>query len=446
MKIEFLKKKVAFRWLSVFLLIAILLPTFVACKGDGGETETEAPVTLNGTPLSDYEIIFSWNNKKGEMAAANQLKSTLAEKFGVELRVMEDSEELPQKAIVIGDADAGAITSKTLELADAEYCIEVDADKVYVLARSSVGFEKAMEMLYEQINAGVESQSITVTAREKQSYASNVLNTMTFNIYHWDKADLHVQRVQTVLKENKPDVIGFQEITQQWIGWLMEDSEISSLYGYVGKARGDYTEEWAAIFYRKDMFNLIESKTRWLYGEDGSFGSNTVGGLINSMDEYTGDRGKIYYRIYTYAILERKVDSKQIVFINTHLDVGGQTSAQYPGERDVPNKQIEYIINFAKAMQAQGYPVVLTGDFNGNRSSVICKKIFDAGFISTETASANIVYNANAERPYNSEKSIDHIFVLAENCYFDTYTCLNNKIRRDYPSDHHARLAKFILE
>lgn len=445
MKSAIFQKSVAIRLLTVLLAFAMLLPMLVACNGD-----EEAPpivATLNGTPLSDYEIVFSWNNKKGEMAAANQLKSTLAEKFGVELRVMEDSEELPQKAIVIGDAEVGAITSKTLELADAEYCIEVDADKVYVLARSSVGFEKAMEMLYEQINAGVESQSITVTAREKQSYANNVLNTMTFNIYHWDKADLHVQRVLTVLKENKPDVIGFQEITQQWIGWLMEDPEISSLYGYVGKARGDYTEEWAAIFYRKDMFNLIESKTRWMYGEDGSFGSETVGGLINSMEEYTGDRGKIYYRIYTYAILERKIDSKQIVFINTHLEVGGQTSAQYPGTRDVPNKQIEYIINFAKAMQAQGYPVVLTGDFNSRRGSVVCDKIFDAGFISTETASANVVFNTkNTDKPYDSEKSIDHVFVLAENCYFDTYTCLNNKIMRDYPSDHHARLAKFILE
>ena len=408
MKIEFLKKKVAFRWLSVFLLIAILLPTFVACKGDGGETETEAPVTLNGAPLSEYEIIFSWHNKKGEQQAATQLKDSLAEKFGVSLRVMEDSSTLPQKAIVIGDADAAAITSKTQELGDTEYCIAVDADKIYVLAKSSIGIDKAMKMLYEQINAAADSRNLTVVAKDKQTYASNLLSTMTFNIYHWDKTEPHVLRVKTVLKENKPDVIGFQEITQEWIGWLMEDTEISSLYGYVGKERGDYTKEWTAIFYRKDMFDLIKTETKWMYGEDGSFGSDTVGGLINSMDEYTGDRGKIYYRIYTYAILERKMDSKQIVFINTHLEVGGQTSAQYPGANDVKNKQIEYVLNFAKAMQAQGYPVVLTGDFNASEGIPAFEKILAAGFLRAETNSPNFVLQ-NPNEEYNVSGAIDHV-------------------------------------
>ncbi len=280
----------------------------------------------------------------------------------------------------------------------------------------------------------------------KEPNSSMAVNAMTFNLYHWDKSELHLPRALTVLKENTPDVIGFQEITEPWIEMLMADPEIGSLYGYVGQERGDRTHEWAAIFYRKDKFDLIESKTRWMYGEDGSFGSETVGGLINSMEEYTGARGKIYFRIYTYAILLRKSDSKKMLFINTHLDIGGQTSAKYPGVRDVPNKQIEYVINFAKAMQAQGYPVVLTGDFNGNRSSVICEKIFDAGFISTEVASPNVVYDSNSEKAYVSEKSIDHVFVLAENCTFDTYTCLNSPILGGYPSDHNPRLATFVIE
>lgn len=289
------------------------------------------------------------------------------------------------------------------------------------------------------------------------------LSVMTFNMYHHDTETDHIDRVKSVIKTYAPDVIGFQEITQTWIeDKLMADAEIAALYGRVGTDRGDSTHEQTAIFYRKDKFDLIESETRWLYGEDDGIGSDTVGGLISSKEELTsGD--KVYYRCYTYAILERKSDSKRIAFANTHLELDKFTSAAYPNKGDVKNKQIDYVLNFAKSMQAQGYPVILTGDFNARMGSVVCNKILNAGFVRAEAATtkqtgeevSNATQSALYKNGYKDGKKkvnygIDHVFVLAENCYFDTYRICDEKIKasngvEDYPSDHLPRIAVIAI-
>lgn len=453
MKIDRKQKDVLLRVLAVLLLTVMTLPLLVACNGDGQNEgkESEAgenSATLNGTPIGDYEIIFSWHNQKGEQQAAKQVQKGVAEAFGVTLKIKDDSAGLPQKAIVIGDADKGDVTAESQSLENREYCVTVEGDRIYLLAITAYGFERAAEDLCNTV-ATAGSNTVTVATGEKQSYADDILNTMTFNIYNWDTGDDHLGRIQSVIKTNAADTIGFQEITEEWIDRIMADEEISAMYGCVGADRGDHTHEQAAIFYRKDKFDLIDSGTRWLYGEDGSVGSDTVGGLVNDVAELTNGGTKLYYRVYTYALLERKNDHQKMVFINTHLELSNYTSVTYPDEESIKNKQIDYVLNFAKEMQAAGYPVILTGDFNAQATSVVGKKILAAGFVRTE-AEAKTVIGTEVTDTYKNEdrwigKGIDHIYLLAEKGHCESYTILNKKIMREYPSDHLPRIATCVI-
>lgn len=330
-------------------------------------------------------------------------------------------------------------------------------------------------IVYSGGKSQMQGEETTFTVSLDQYYTGETVSTMTFNMYHHDTDTAHVERVQNVIRKYTPDVIGFQEITQTWIderimekyeilGNYIGGNDISKKYGYVATARGDNTKEQAAIFYRKDKFTLKDSGTRWLYGEDGSVGSDSVGGLINKVEDLTSSGGKIYYRIYTYAILERISDGKQMVFVNTHLELDHFTSALYPNPGDVKNKQIDYILNFAKQMQDQGYPVVIMGDFNARVGEVVCNKILNASFVRAEAATTKVEgaevnsasQNTEVYRDVKNSKDmkvnygIDHIFVLADKCYFDTYRICNEKFADSkdalgYASDHLPRIAVFAI-
>ena len=87
------------------------------------------------------------------------------------------------------------------------------------------------------------------------------LKVFTFNLRVASKADgenifwNRTDRIQALLADEKPDLIGFQEVTDQMRDWLR-----TSLPGYtvLGCGRGkDYRGESMALAYRTDAFELI---------------------------------------------------------------------------------------------------------------------------------------------------------------------------------------------
>ena len=298
------------------------------------------------------------------------------------------------------------------------------------------------------------------------------VTTMTFNIRNWEQqTNNHLERLILTIKEaNYPDVIGFQEMGTSpeqekwdWRAKIMADAEIAACYDYAGISRGDTTGESCIIFYKKDKFELIESETRWLYCEHGvtctsnSCTGSTVAGCFDGTSTSVGGE-TVYFRILTYVKLRRTVDKQEFAFVNTHLD----TTAFNPGgsyvEGQRQNKQMEYVLNFAKTLTDAGCPVILTGDFNARTGYASLELIADAGFTRAQTVAYDTV---GAEVPSSStykycgngtttpHKDIDHIFIHAEDCFVRQFTFCDQPIEyggtKAYASDHIPRIAEYII-
>lgn len=305
------------------------------------------------------------------------------------------------------------------------------------------------------------------------------VTTMTFNIHNHVVTDDHLERIKESIKSTMPDVIGFQEMSDdskhKWVQKLMADTEIYNTYGYVGESRGDVTGEQTTIFYKKDKFTVVESGVRWLYCEHGiqckssdCIGA-TIAGCFDGSELKDSANKDIYFRILTYAKLKRISDKKEFVFINTHLDTENfkPSNPQYTYQKyERQNKQIEYVLNFAKTMTDAGYPVILTGDFNAKSSYQVVTNIKNAGFIQTQNTAYKTVGaevedgHKNDSYYYTNHQSIqvtpcvdiDHIFIYAEDCFVRTYTFCDEPIKTvlvngvyEFPSDHIPRIAEYII-
>ncbi|HZH72536.1 MAG TPA: endonuclease/exonuclease/phosphatase family protein, partial [Mariniphaga sp.] len=95
------------------------------------------------------------------------------------------------------------------------------------------------------------------------------LNVMTFNVRYDNPNDganrweLRVPLIEKYLKEEMPDIVGMQEVRHNQVLDLMK---IMPGYSYVGSGRDDGKQggEYTPVFYREDIFNLLEDSQFWL--------------------------------------------------------------------------------------------------------------------------------------------------------------------------------------
>ena len=324
------------------------------------------------------------------------------------------------------------------------YDIPKDAGALHVSVMPSVTFTDSRGTM----NDAVKSASVDY-------WSDKTLSTMTFNIRNWDTSDAHLQRIKTVIKENTPDVIGFQEMSnlsgKKWVDKLLADSEIDAMYGYIGEDRTDGTGEQCAIFYRKDKFSVMESDVFYLYCAHGVHCTNTSCKGVEQAGNFSNAPTEAYNRLFTYARLKRLSDNKELIYMNTHLELSSSTI----DDIKLQTKEVDYLINFAKNWIESGYSVILTGDFNAGLTSATCQKLISAGYKSAESESERFI---GQELPqgeiYASEnrgmaRGVDHIFIYSNTCYFDSYKYCDQKITvggvADYPSDHIPRIATCVI-
>ena len=90
---------------------------------------------------------------------------------------------------------------------------------------------------------------------------------MSFNIRYGDLGNLTAEdrydNIEAVIEKGRPDSIGLQEATPEWMDYLKANLDD---YAYVGVGRDDgvNTGEYAAIFYLKDKYTAVDSGTFWL--------------------------------------------------------------------------------------------------------------------------------------------------------------------------------------
>jgi endonuclease/exonuclease/phosphatase family metal-dependent hydrolase len=219
--------------------------------------------------------------------------------------------------------------------------------------------------------------------------------------------------ITAALSQFSADSFGVQEATQQWLDIINE--KLGDRYAMVSQMRDSKSSsEASAVFYLKDKYNLIDSGTIWLSDTPDVFASKFTLSFCP--------------RIATWVVLENKTDGTRYTHINTHLDHVLES---------VRVKQIEVLSGKIAELEALGYPVVCTGDFNSDEGNDAYNKmtevLSDAKYIARESDNGRTYHNYG--RVLFGKKPIDFIFV-SEGVSVDTYKIIDEKIDRMYLSDH----------
>ena len=204
------------------------------------------------------------------------------------------------------------------------------------------------------------------------------------------------ERVAQYIQDMKLDVVGTQEVLQNQFNDLK--SLLPDFEG-VGVARDDGKEtgEYSAVFYRKSVFDALDSGTFWLAENPDSVG-------MMGWDA-------VCVRVATWAKLQHKTTGKIVMAVNTHFDHVGKVARRESALLII--RKIKEIVG--------GQPAVLTGDFNVTDQSEAYNTIvsnefvlLDAHKVAEKTSGANYTFHGFDKVDMEKRSKIDFVFVTPQ--------------------------------
>lgn len=142
-----------------------------------------------------------------------------------------------------------------------------------------------------------------------------------------------------MLDDQKPDIFGLQEALPEQKQYL---EDVLPDYNGIGVPRDDGKKkgEIMAIFWNKKTIKMLKWGTYWL--------SETPEVPSKGWDAAC-------LRTATWALMKDKKSGKKFYYVNTHLDHVGWEARK---------NGLALIVDRIGKMNKEGYPMVLTGDFN----------------------------------------------------------------------------------
>ena len=256
---------------------------------------------------------------------------------------------------------------------------------------------------------------------------STRLKIMSFNLRVDEECDginyffNRLDRVLEVLDREKPDVVGFQEVTDPMRAKLRDSLTDYTVQGCGREA--DYRGESMIFAYRKDEAELISLENIWLSMTPSVPGSS-----------YGGDQGEDC-RMFTAALLKPNGADKPFRFINTHLDHKGKT-ARYLSA-----------VQLTRYISLHDEPFVLTGDFNATPDTPEIKVITEAlAYRGAKDCTEGLpgTFHWFGKIPEERRPKIDYIFSDAP-CV-RAYIVEDTPVEGKYYSDHNAVCAILEIE
>ena len=204
------------------------------------------------------------------------------------------------------------------------------------------------------------------------------------------------ERVTQYIQDMKLDVVGTQEVLQNQFNDLK--SLLPDFEG-VGVARDDGKEtgEYSAVFYRKTVFDALDSGTFWLAENPDSVG-------MMGWDA-------VCVRVATWAKLQHKATGKIVMAVNTHFDHVGKVA-----------RRESALLIIRKIKEIVGdQPAVLTGDFNVTDQSEAYNTIvsnefvlLDAHKVAEKTGGASYTFHGFDKVDMEKRSKIDFVFVTPQ--------------------------------
>ena len=219
------------------------------------------------------------------------------------------------------------------------------------------------------------------------------LDTPADSLNNWK---YRMERVAQYIQDMKLDVVGAQEVLQNQFNDLK--SLLPDFEG-VGVARDDGKEtgEYSAVFYRKSVFDALDSGTFWLAENPDSVGM------------MGWDAACI--RVATWAKLQHKATGKIVMAVNTHFDHVGKVA-----------RRESALLIIRKIKEIVGdRPAVLTGDFNVTDQSEAYNTIvsnefvlLDAHKVAERVGGVSYTFHDFDRREMEKRSKIDFVFVTPQ--------------------------------
>lgn len=263
----------------------------------------------------------------------------------------------------------------------------------------------------------------------------NAIKVMTMNIRYDNPADsINAWPNRTslmssfILKEN-PDVIGMQEVL--WHQYEVLDSILTEYSSTgVGRDDGARSGEMNPVFFRKERFEMIRTKTFWLSETPEVAGSMAWGAGLP--------------RIVTWVELADKKSDMHFFYFNTH----------FAHDSDSARKKSSFLLLTRADSIAADFPFIITGDLNmlptsegysiltGPFESVpLLRDTYD---ISEESPDGPVyTFNGFSDKPGSGR--IDYVFVRDGMRALDHRTIIK-KEQGVFVSDHWPVTATVLLK
>lgn len=220
--------------------------------------------------------------------------------------------------------------------------------------------------------------------------------------------------VASLIRFHQFDILGTQEGLRNQLDDLQKSLPEYAWYG-VARDDGKIKGEHSAIFYKKDMFNVLDSGSFWLseHPEKPGWGWDARNN-----------------RICSWLKLQTKKDKKTFFVFNVHFDHRGVQARE-----ESAKLMIQKIKNIATSQ-----PVIFVGDFNGNHQSKWYQYISNSGIVKDALQEAEHPYiNNGSFNSFITNNSftyiIDHVFITSH-FQVQRYGILTDTYHGKFPSDH----------
>ncbi|WP_422508475.1 endonuclease/exonuclease/phosphatase family protein [Stenotrophomonas sp. GZD-301] len=244
------------------------------------------------------------------------------------------------------------------------------------------------------------------------------LRVMSFNVRtpvdtepgrRWDdRRDAMV----TLLREQKPAVVGTQELVEKQAVYL-----VGHLPGYrwFGEGRrGGSGDEHMGVFYDSAQLTVVESGNFWLSDTPDVPGSITWGNL--------------FPRMVTWALFQRQADGQRFYLLNTHLP--------YRDEDEPRRVRGATLITERLATLKPGVPVVVTGDFNSEPGSDTYKA-FTASLGDARKLAGTVDGPRLTFHDFTGKPTVELDWILVRGFTVDRFSTLDQTPGGVLPSDHY---------
>lgn len=241
-------------------------------------------------------------------------------------------------------------------------------------------------------------------------------NVATYNIRQGNHGDSikgngwgqRLPWITSLIRFHEFDIFGTQEAFRYQLNDML--AELPG-YAFIGVAREDGKEEGehSAIFYRTDLFDVVDSGDFWLSETPEKPGLGWDAACV---------------RICTWGHFRHKPSGKEFLYFNLHMDHVGVV-ARSESAKLIKQKMKEF---------GSELPAMLSGDFNVDQESpayntiVSDKILFDSYEIADFSYLPNGTFNSYLSDGF-SESRIDHIF-LTQQFHVTRYGVLTDSYRR----------------